>query len=94
VLLIQDTTSFDFSHHAAAAGMGPMENEYCRGFFAHSTLGVSTDGVPLGLLGQQVWARLLSHSLIAKLFAAASLAFNEYLENKTYSYLAVKVGVS
>ena len=58
VLLVQDTTSFDFSHHPAAAGMGPMENEYCRGFIAHSTLGVSTDGVPLGLMGQQVWARL------------------------------------
>ena len=62
VLLLQDTTSFDFSHHPAAAGMGPMENEYCRGFFAHSTLGVSMDGVPLGLLGQPVWARLDSET--------------------------------
>lgn len=35
-----------------------MENKHGRGFFAHSTLGVSTEGIPLGLLGQKVWARL------------------------------------
>lgn len=57
VLLVQDTTSFNFSHHPATSGLGPMENKYCRGFLAHSTLAVSTDGVPLGLVKQQVWVR-------------------------------------
>jgi transposase Tn5 family protein len=57
VLLVQDTTSFDFSHHPATSGMGALENEYCRGFLAHSTLAVSGKGVPLGLVGQQVWVR-------------------------------------
>jgi hypothetical protein len=57
VLLVQDTTSFDFSHHPATTGLGPLENDYMRGFFAHSTLAVSAAGVPLGLVEQQVWVR-------------------------------------
>ena len=62
VLLVQDTTSFDFSHHPAAAGMGPLENVHCQGFFAHSTLAVSGEGLPLGVLEQQVWVRLASET--------------------------------
>lgn len=57
VLLVQDTTSFNFSHHPATTGLGPLENAHCRGFLAHSTLGVSRVGVPLGLMEQQVWVR-------------------------------------
>jgi hypothetical protein len=57
VLLIQDTVSFNFSHHPATNGLGPLENEYTHGFLAHNALAVSTDGVPLGLLDQVVWAR-------------------------------------
>lgn len=57
VLLVQDTTSFDFSHHPATQGLGPLENGHCRGFLAHSTLAVSETGVPLGVLEQQVWVR-------------------------------------
>ena len=57
VLVIQDTTSLDFSRHGGTDGLGPLEHIHRRGFFAHSTLAVSTAGVPLGLLAQQVWAR-------------------------------------
>lgn len=57
VLLVQDTTSFNFSHHPATTGLGSLENAHCRGFLAHSTLAVSRDGVPLGLMEQQVWVR-------------------------------------
>jgi hypothetical protein len=57
VLLVQDTTSFNFSHHPATAGLGPLENKHCRGFLAYTTLAVSGVGVPLGLIEQQVWAR-------------------------------------
>lgn len=57
VLLVQDTTSFEFSHHPGTAGMGPLENQHCRGFFAHTTLAVSRTGVPLGVVEQQVWVR-------------------------------------
>lgn len=57
VLLVQDTTSFDFGHHRATRGMGALENEAMSGFWAHSTLAVSACGVPLGLWEQQVWVR-------------------------------------
>jgi hypothetical protein len=57
VLLIEDTTSLDFSSHAGTEGLGPLGNGQGRGFFAHSTLAASALGVPLGLLAQQVWVR-------------------------------------
>ena len=57
VLLVQDTVSFNFSHHPDTVGLGPLENPYTSGFLAHNTLAVSPDGVPLGLLDQAVWAR-------------------------------------
>jgi hypothetical protein len=57
VLLVEDTTSFNFGHHPGTEGVGPLENVSCRGFLAHSTLAVSAVGVPLGLLDQQVWVR-------------------------------------
>ena len=62
VLLVQDTTSFDYSHHPGTAGLGPLENEHCLGFFAHSTLAVSSQGLPLGVVGQKVWVRLDSET--------------------------------
>ncbi len=57
VLLLEDTTSYNFSQHPATVGLGPLENESCRGFQAHSTLAVSEAGVPLGVIEQVVWAR-------------------------------------
>lgn len=57
VLVIQDTTSLDFSGHPGTEGLGPLENSHTRGLFAHSTLAVSEQGVPLGLLAQHVWKR-------------------------------------
>lgn len=57
VLLVQDSTDFDFSHHRGSQGMGRLENEHMSGFLVHSTLAVSGQGVPLGLVEQQVWVR-------------------------------------
>jgi hypothetical protein len=57
VLLVQDTTTFDFSHHPGTEGLGTLENAHCWGFLAHTTLAVSAAGVPLGVLAQQVWVR-------------------------------------
>ena len=57
VLCVQDTTDFDFKHHPSTNGMGPLENSYMSGFLAHSNLAVSAQGVPLGLLEQEVWVR-------------------------------------
>jgi hypothetical protein len=57
ILILQDSTSFDFSHHPETEGLGPLDNVVCQGFFAHSSLATTTEGVPLGLLAQQTWAR-------------------------------------
>jgi hypothetical protein len=57
VLLIQDTTSLDFSHHPATQGLGPLEHPASRGLKLHSVLSATLDGVPAGLVYQQVWAR-------------------------------------
>lgn len=57
VLLVQDSTSFDFRQHPQTSGMGPLANAYTSGFWAHSTLMVRDDGVPLGLWEQQLWVR-------------------------------------
>ena len=57
VLAVQDTTVFNFSKHPATAGLGPIGYGNLAGFLLHSTLAVSPDGVPLGLLDQHSWAR-------------------------------------
>jgi len=57
VLAVQDTTDLDFAHHPATQGLGPLNNAFQRGLKVHSSLAVSGDGVPLGLLHQAVWAR-------------------------------------
>jgi hypothetical protein len=58
-LLIQDTTGLDFTGHRATAGLGPTgtTRQHTRGFFVHSCLAVTTSGVPLGVVAQQLWAR-------------------------------------
>ncbi len=57
VLLLQDSTSFDFSHHPETTGLGPLDNAHMSGFWTHNTLAVSPEGVPLGIWDQQVWVR-------------------------------------
>lgn len=57
VLAVQDTTSFNFAHHVASRGLGVIDAHGTSGFFAHTTLAVSDDGVPLGVFDQQVWRR-------------------------------------
>jgi hypothetical protein len=57
VLALQDMTELDFSSHRATSGLGQIGNPYGRGLLAHSVLACTTSGVPLGLLGQLVWAR-------------------------------------
>ena len=58
ILCVQDTTHFDFTKHHATEGMGPTGAPGLRGFFLHSTLAVDpVEGLPLGLLCTQWWAR-------------------------------------
>jgi hypothetical protein len=57
ILAVQDTTEFNFAGRAALSGLGVLSDNQTPGFMAHTTLAVSVDGVPLGVLDQQVWSR-------------------------------------
>jgi hypothetical protein len=57
ILAVQDTTENNYRHHPATQALGPLDHAQGKGFFVHSTLAVSTEGVPLGLLAQEVWVR-------------------------------------
>jgi hypothetical protein len=57
VLAVQDTTELDFSRHPATTGLGPLRVPRTQGLLVHRTLAVTPEGLPLGLLAQEVWAR-------------------------------------
>lgn len=57
VLAVQDTTYLDWTDHPATTGMGPLATPSHQGLLAHTTLTLTPERVPLGLLQQQVWAR-------------------------------------
>jgi len=57
VLAVQDTTEVDWTSLRATAGLGPLGHTACRGLLVHTTLAITPERVPLGLLAQQVWAR-------------------------------------
>jgi hypothetical protein len=57
VLAVQDTTYLDWTDHPATSGLGPLASRTHQGLLAHTTLALTPDHVPLGLLAQHVWAR-------------------------------------
>lgn len=57
VLAVQDTTSLDWTDHPNTSGLGPLAPSSRQGLLAHTTLMLTPERVPLGLLAQQVWAR-------------------------------------
>jgi hypothetical protein len=57
ILVIQDTTDLNFTHHPATRGLGPLDHSSQLGLKVHSALAVSAQGVPLGLIHQEVWTR-------------------------------------
>jgi len=62
-LVIQDTTLLDYSHHPSTAGPrglpGPIgtTQQQMQGMVMHSALVTTRQGLPLGLLSQQMWSR-------------------------------------
>jgi hypothetical protein len=61
VLAIQDTTTWSLSGRPATAGLGHVGGvKGAKGLLVHSTMIVSPNGHPLGVLDQQVWARMKS----------------------------------
>ncbi len=57
ILAIQDTTDLDFTKHPKTKGLGHLDHPALSGMKVHSCLTVSLDGVPQGLIHQQVWTR-------------------------------------
>ena len=62
ILAIQDTTDVDDSTHPATTGLGHLQGKRTKGRLpqglkVHSVMAASQQGVPLGLLYQQVWVR-------------------------------------
>lgn len=59
VLAVQDTTSLNYTAHAATDGLGPIgtKPQGPQGLIVHSTLAFTPQGLPLGFLDVQCWAR-------------------------------------
>jgi hypothetical protein len=57
VLAVQDTTALTYGEHTETSGLGPVARAGQRGMLVHTTLAVTPERVPLGLLEQTVWSR-------------------------------------
>jgi len=57
VLLPQDTTSLNYHGLQQTEGLGPINPQGTRGLHLHSLQAWRPDGIPLGVLAAQVWAR-------------------------------------
>jgi hypothetical protein len=65
ILAIQDTTYFNYSSHKKTEGLGLLsrftgkykKDILTKGLYMHTTMAVSTSGLPLGLLDQKITAR-------------------------------------
>jgi hypothetical protein len=64
ILAIQDTSYFVYTSHPRTEGLCQLyhkrgkyiEKIYCNGLVMHACLGVTTEGLPIGLLDQQIFA--------------------------------------
>ncbi len=66
VLIIQDTTSIDYDTHYQTKGLGRLRKRRrlnAKGLTMHSSLAVSGDGIPIGFLGQKIFARPFTEGL-------------------------------
>ena len=58
VIVAQDTTDLNYTTHKEMKGLGPINaNPTSRGLLMHTALALTAEGVPLGLLSQDTWAR-------------------------------------
>jgi len=57
VLCPQDTTQVDYTHHPHTAGLGVLQDLQHQGLLVHTTLAITPERVPLGIIDQQVWTR-------------------------------------
>jgi hypothetical protein len=57
VLVVQDTTSLDYSAHRKTQGLGPVSSNGGQGLLVHTALALTEEGEPLGLVHQESWVR-------------------------------------
>jgi hypothetical protein len=57
VLIAQDTSTMDFTKHHATKGLGRTGAPGLAGFFLHSGLAMTAEGLPLGLLAMHPYIR-------------------------------------
>jgi hypothetical protein len=58
VLAVQDTTDLNFTSHPATEGLGTIgSSPTLKGMHVHTTVAVTPERVPLGLIQQQTWIR-------------------------------------
>ena len=59
VLAVQDTCYFNYTHHPSVKGLGLIgtNRKPSQGLIMHSTMALTPQGMPLGLLTQKIWAR-------------------------------------
>lgn len=59
VLAVQDTTTLNYTAHPATENLGPIGYRLDKGtgLILHNTMAFNPDGIPLGLLDVQCWAR-------------------------------------
>jgi hypothetical protein len=59
ILVAQDTTSVNYTHLAQTLGLGPIgtKADGPQGLHLHSSWALSTQGLPLGFVDAQCWAR-------------------------------------
>ena len=59
VLVVQDSTSLNYTNHPQTLGLGPINNTQNTsvGLLLHDTMAFTPEGTPLGLLDVQCWAR-------------------------------------
>jgi hypothetical protein len=59
VLAVQDTTYIDYTAHPKTKGLGPIgtKKQNLSGFVMHPTLILTPEGLPLGVLVQNMWVR-------------------------------------
>ena len=57
VLLIEDTSSLNYSGQLARKDIGPLQQNNVRGLFIHPMLAVTPDRVCLGILSYEQWSR-------------------------------------
>ncbi len=79
ILSVQDTSFLNYTTHEATEGLGKIGTYQtsARGLVQHTTMAISPDGVPLGILDQKIWSRKKLPSNRAKMLRKRPLKEKE-----------------